>query len=262
VSKKLPKSVVVYEGPSRLDGAPIVAIVTGLRRPSNNPKTGRMAQLWIVRSDMSPLEAIDRRADYSICGDCKLRGNGAQDRACYVMVKNAPLAVYRAFKRGKYPTMDPATVGAYLGASNLPIRFGAYGEPVALPVYVLNDLASGGARYTGYTHQWNAPHVARLYSHLLMASADTACEAATANANGWRTFRTRAADAPMLPGEIACPASDEMNHRTTCADCALCDGSRGANDRRRNIAIIVHGSTKVHYAKLFRRDGANVVATV
>jgi hypothetical protein len=259
LSKKLPKSVVVYQGPSRFDGAPIVAVVTGLRRASNNPKTGRMAQLWILRSDMSPLEAIDRRADFSICSDCKLRGNGSDDRACYVMVKNAPLAVYRAFKRGQYPTVDPSDVATYLAASALPIRFGAYGEPTALPVYVLNALAQG-VRFTGYTHQWNAPHVARLYRHLLMASVDTSAEFAAATAQGWRTFRTRSADAPLLATEIMCPASDEMNHRTTCADCALCDGSRGTNDRRRNIAIVVHGSSKVHYAKLFRRDGGNAVA--
>lgn len=267
MSKKFPKSVVVYEGPSRFDGAPIVAIATGLRRQSNNPKTGRMAQLWIIRSDMSPLEAIDRGADYSICCDCKLKPRKADETAkpqgaCYVMVKNAPLAVYRAYKRGQYPTMEPSEVGAYLSASNLPIRFGAYGEPTALPVYVLNDLAAKGVQFTGYTHQWNAPNVASLYGHLLMASVDTACEFARATSQGWRTFRTRFADAPLLASEIMCPASDEMGHRTTCADCTLCDGSRGPNDRRKNIAIIVHGSSKVHYAKLFTRNGNKAVATV
>jgi hypothetical protein len=256
--KRLPKSVVVYDGPSRIDGQPIIAVVTGLRRASNNPKTGRMAQLWILRSDISPLEAIDNRGDYSVCGDCKLRGNGANDRACYVMVKNAPLAVYRAYKRGLYPTVDPADVASYLAAARLPIRFGAYGEPVALPVYVLNALAEGTS-FTGYTHQWSAPNVTRLYSHLLMASADTTCEAERAQAIGWRTFRTRSADAPLLSGEIMCPASDEMGHRTTCADCTLCDGVR-ENDRRKNIAIIVHGSSKVHYAKLFTRNGNTAVA--
>lgn len=251
--KTFPKSVIVYQGPSRFDGSPIVAVVTGLRRPSNNPKTGRMAQLWILRADMSPLEAIDKRADYSVCGDCKLRGNGSKDRACYVSMKNAPLAVYRAYARGVYPTMDPSDVASYLAAQNLPIRFGAYGEPTALPVYVLNEL-SVGTTFTGYTHQWNAPNVARLYSHLLMASVDTTCEASRATSNGWRTFRTRLADAPLLSGEIMCPASDEMNHRTTCADCALCDGTRGPQDRRRNIAIIVHGSSKAHYVSLMRPD--------
>ena len=247
-----PKSAVVYLGPSRFDGAPIVAIVTGLRRASSNPKTGRMAQLWILRADLSPLEAIDKRADYSVCGDCKLRGDGANDRACYVSMKNAPLAVYRAFVRGVYPTMDPTDVARYMREMALPIRFGAYGEPSALPLSVLNDLADG-TRFTGYTHQWRMTPVS-VFRHLLMASVDSVSEASQAQALGWRTFRTRTADAPMLTHEIMCPAADEMGHRTTCADCALCDGSRGSNDRRRNIAIIVHGSSKVHYMKLVRAD--------
>jgi hypothetical protein len=246
----LPKSVIVYRGPSRFDGAPIVAIVTGLRRPSNNPKTGRMAQLWILRSDMSPLEAIDKRADYSVCADCRLRGTGSKDRSCYVSMKNAPLAVYRAFKRGMYPTVDPSIVAEYLRSADLSIRFGAYGEPTALPRWILDDLAEG-TTYTGYTHQWNSSGIAA-YRHLLMASVDSTSEAVQAASLGWRTFRTRTAESPLLPREIACPASDEMGHRTTCAECALCDGAR-AGDRRKQIAIVVHGSGKTHYMQLIRK---------
>jgi hypothetical protein len=154
--------------------------------------------------------------------------------------------------------LEPAAVAAHLAAHSLPIRFGAYGEPTALPVWILNDLAAAGVRWTGYTHQWHAPFVGQLYQHLLMASVDSLSEHATATAQGWRTFRTRASEAPLLAGEIACPASAEMGHRTTCADCRLCDGARD-NDRRKNLAIIVHGPTKVHYVTLTRRDGTVAV---
>jgi hypothetical protein len=245
-----PKSAIVYQGPSRFDGAPIVAIVTGLHGDTKNPKTGQMAQLWIIRADMSPVDAIQRRADVSICFDCPARGTGMSDRWCYVGMK-APLAVWESFARGAYPTVEPSQVAEFLRAWNLPIRFGAYGEPTALPLSVLNDLAEG-TEYTGYTHQWKDSHVARTFGHLLMASADTAREASDAQALGWRTFRARPADSPLMAGEISCPASDEMDKRTTCAKCTLCDGSRGANDKRRNVAIIVHGANKVQFLKVIR----------
>jgi len=56
---------IVYQGPSMIDGAPIVAIVTGLTRKSKNEKTGNMAQVFILRADMSPLQAIASGADGS-----------------------------------------------------------------------------------------------------------------------------------------------------------------------------------------------------
>jgi hypothetical protein len=251
-------AAIVYQGPSRFDGSPIVAIVTGLGRKSSNPKTGRMAQLWIVPAEMSPLEAIDRGADFSVCGNCKHRprivkldnGQVVKRASCYVQVKNAPLAVYRKFRRGGYPVMSPSDVAAYLRDRDLPIRFGAWGEPTALPWSVLADLAEG-TDYTGYTHQWSMDGITA-FRPLLMASVDNVRETEAAQAAGWRTFRTRTAEAPILPGEIACPASVEAGKRTTCAACTLCDGKGSAYDLRRNIAIVVHGASKLHYMTVSR----------
>lgn len=245
-----PNSVIAYQGPSRIDGSPIVAIITGLHADSKNEKTGPMAQMWIIRADMDPVAAKATKADYAICADCKFTGHQTGISLCYVSMK-APLAVFHAFERGAYPTMDPSDIADYLKAHDIAIRFGAYGEPTALPVWVLNELAEG-TRHTGYTHQFDAPNVARLYRHVLMASVDSDSEAERAAALGFRYFRTRLADAPLLPGEIMCPASDEMNHRTTCDACTLCDGSRGPNDRRRNIAIVIHGANKVHALKVLK----------
>lgn len=61
------RGFVAYRGPSRLDGAPIVLIVT---LASLNTKTGAMAQAWVLRSDISPQEAIGDGRDRSVCGDC------------------------------------------------------------------------------------------------------------------------------------------------------------------------------------------------
>lgn len=71
------KSVEVWRGPSPIDGAPIVMIMTGLSRKaseqSKNTKTGPMVQTHIVRQDMAPVVAMMSGADRAICGDCPLR---------------------------------------------------------------------------------------------------------------------------------------------------------------------------------------------
>jgi hypothetical protein len=51
--------LVLWRGASLLDGAPIVAIVTGLAAGSSNRKTGDMLQTWILREDMAPTEFGD-----------------------------------------------------------------------------------------------------------------------------------------------------------------------------------------------------------
>jgi hypothetical protein len=243
-------SAVVWQGRSRLDNeTPIVAIVTGIDGASANPKTGPMAQLWILRRDMAATVAVANGGDAAICGDCKLRGTGGKERGCYVTVSHAPNNIYKTFKAGKYDMVSPAYVASTLSAAGVRLRLGAYGDPAALPVDVLQTLTRGVFAWTGYTHAWTsradlAPFV--------MASVDSPAEQRLAALAGFRTFRTRAPEQPLLPGEIACPASDEMNHRTTCERCTLCDGSRPA-DRRKHVAIIAHGSSTVHALKVIRR---------
>ena len=40
--------IVLWEGPSRLDGSPIVVIAVGLKASSTNTKTGGMLQTYVV----------------------------------------------------------------------------------------------------------------------------------------------------------------------------------------------------------------------
>jgi len=71
------KTIEAWRGPSPIDGAPIVMIMTGLSRlaseQSKNRKTGPMVQTHIVRQDMAPVVAMMGGHDKSICGDCPLR---------------------------------------------------------------------------------------------------------------------------------------------------------------------------------------------
>ena len=66
------KSGIIYKGQSLLDGKPVVAIATYSDR---NTKTGKVLQTYIIRSDISPLNASKTGADFSICGDCKFQGD-------------------------------------------------------------------------------------------------------------------------------------------------------------------------------------------
>ena len=229
------QSFVFYDGPSALDGAPIIGIAV-LR--SDNRKTGDMVQTYILRADTHPVDALRDGSDASICGDCQHRRDSATGvRTCYVNVGQSVAAVFGAWTRGAYPLIDPA-----IGADRLAgraVRLGTYGDPAAIPAHVWRALLARAAGHTGYTHQWRQP-VAIQLRDIVMASADSAFDRDVARALGWRTFRVRTESETLAAREIVCPASPEGGDRRQCITCQACDGA-GANPSRASIAIIVHG---------------------
>ena len=236
-----PTGFIIYQGPSELDGAPIVAIA--LTGKSTNKKTGAMVQTYIMRADVAPLDALASGDDASVCGDCKHRP--ILGGACYVNVAHGPRSVYAAYARGRYPVAGDV---AALGAGRA-VRLGTYGDPAAVPVAVWQALTSGAALRTGYTHQWR--HGDALQG-LCMASADSADERQDATARGWRTFRVMLAGESLARGEFACPASEEAGRKTTCEKCGACSGaSRGT--RQASVAIVAHGAKKGRFATVRAR---------
>ena len=87
-----------------------------------------------------------------------------------------------------------------------------------------------------------------------MASVETAEQRAAAHARGYRTFRIVASPDDLESGEILCPASKEAGHRTTCAECLLCNGKRGPDDHRKDIAVVAHGPTAKRVLELINGD--------
>lgn len=236
-----PNGVIMYQGPSIIDGAPIVVIATGLRGKSRNAKTGDMVQTFILRADVDPQDATHSGADASICGDCPHRGRieGGRNvgRSCYVTVWQAPKAIWQAFQRGIYPTAAPEEIAA-LFAGRM-VRLGAYGDPGAVPVTVWQSALAQASGWTGYTHQWRtAP---RALASLCMASVETDAQARAARLQGWRTFRVRAEGQPLAPKlEFICPASDEAGKKTDCATCRACMGTAGK--AKASPVIVAHGA--------------------
>lgn len=234
-----PNGVILYEGPSLIDGAPIVAIATGLRTGSTNAKTGAMVQTYILRADMPPIEAVKAGADASICGGCVHRGDGTgKERSCYVTLMHGPRGVYAAYKRGSYATADDLKpVGA-----NKMVRLGTYGDPVAVPESVWLDLTHDAVGWTGYTHQWKSIDPFK-WAPLVMASVDSEKEMDLAQAAGYRTFRvTPIGEGPIKKREINCPASAESGHKTECIDCKACMGTSAK--AKVSIQIAAHGTGK------------------
>jgi len=227
------KSGILYRGPSEIDGLPIVAIATYSNR---NTKTGQVVQTYILREDINPLEASKTGQDYSICGDCPMRGKVttdpkrkiAKNRKCYVNLGQGVLIVWKAYKRGVYP--EASNCRSELGKDKF-VRIGTYGDPAAVPGIVWTQLLEDATTWTAYTHQkpWR-PDIA-------MQSADTHIEAKNHWSESRRTFRViQNVNDLDKKNEILCPASKEAGRRVQCAACKLCKGSLKA----KSIAIVLH----------------------
>jgi len=236
------KSSVIYRGPSLIDGAPVVVVAVV---QSGNEKTGNMVQTYVIRDDVSPLEASKTGADVSVCGTCPHRGTPttnpdkkqAEGRTCYVVLGQGPTVVFKTLKRGGYPdALTPAARRA-IGAGRM-VRIGTYGDGAAVPAEVWADLLAEASGHTAYSHQ--SEHAGTSFDpSLYMVSADSEAAARNAWASGYRTFRIVAEVADVVRGaEVVCPASAEAGYKTTCDKCKLCGG---ASVRARSVAIVAHG---------------------
>lgn len=232
------QSFIIYEGPSLIDGQPVVAIA---QVKTGNRKTGDMLQTWILRADVDPISASRTGADYSICGSCPHRGTPsnkatgwAKERTCYVNLLFAPNGVWKAYKAGSYDYAQGHDAIAAIG-EGLGVRLGSYGDPMSIPSYVWESLTSKAAFVTAYTHQANT------MPESIMTSADSLAQAESAWGRGERTFRVIASLADIAKGkEVLCPASKEAGERAQCASCKLCGG---ASVKGKSVAIVAHGTS-------------------
>jgi hypothetical protein len=243
---------VLYRGPSEIDGSPIVCIATGLEDGGSNTKTGPMVQVYILRADMNPLQAVQTGDDKAICGTCIHRGRIITDpktnlrknveRSCYVTLMHGPRVVWDAFQRGRYPEVKLSQARKLLARRT--IRLGSYGDPGAVPFAVWEQALANVTHLSGYTHLWRE---FPMMSAFCMASCDSEADRDEAKALGFRTFRVRGKAEPKLAGEGQCPASKEMGKATQCSLCLLCGGAK--SKAKADITIIAHGTGSKHYEK-------------
>jgi hypothetical protein len=220
MKNKLPKGMVLHETTD------IVVIAT---KDSINDKTDNMIQVWILLKNIRPTEGLKTGEDERICFDCTHRRN----KTCYVNVGQAPQQVWKSYKRGLYPELDYSVLKEMVTGRE--IRFGAYGEPVLIPLEIVRFMAFNSKGWTGYTHQW---HQLKFddYKHFFMASADGTGDVMQAHMMGWRTFRVAPTDEEeLLDHEVICP---NITHGVKCKTCLLCDGA----GVKKSIVVPVHGT--------------------
>lgn len=212
-----------------------VIIATGFAHASDNRKTGNMVQIWILVKSVNPVEAIKQGLDRLICGNCVHRGINGSGRSCYVNVGQAPLGIWKAWKAGRYPTLQFMDIFA-----GRKVRFGAYGDPTWIPLPLALAIAGVSSGWTGYTHQWRKPSL-QGWKTLLMASVDSIAELVIARSMGWSTFRV---GSEASVGESLC-ASEAIG--TPCSVCLLCAGARGGIE---SVHIPPHGTGARHFVDM------------
>lgn len=227
--------LILYDGPSQTTGERIVLVLTSCKalgyRESKNTKTGAMAQTYTLSWDKTPGES--RREDTnisSICGDCPLRNDG-----CYPELKSLQ-SVWNAMRAGRYLRLSDVDDNTWLEIANTlrdtKIRWGAYGDPCAVPKEYVRPYATKGD--TGYTHLWHWA-MAQWAKGIVMASVECPEDRDTAHRLGWRTFRITPAGAPEPKTKIEIPCPSEKG--VQCIDCGMCWGDSPA----KSITIPSHG---------------------
>lgn len=264
------KTMLIYDGPSLLDGEPIIVVAV----PDYSKKVGTMLLTWIILRDVDPRSAAYDGRDESICGGCVfrakkpivLRGGSQLDRdhaqryqrACYVRPHLEPWIIWTKYHDDEYPDMTaiPEWGGIQwrrqVNPTRMPVRIGSYGDPAVVPVRIWKTLVATADRYTGYTHMWDSNEVDPELKKYCMASVDDVFERERAQDKGWRTFLVTKADEKGLEpresvlmavnDDILCPASNLGGSKTTCDKCRLCQGTTVACEK--SIWIPAHGPGK------------------
>ena len=240
---------------------------------SSNRKTGDEVQTWILYKHEAPHTAIDTGNDKAICGDCKHRGKTLDldkaiiysndltnpkkkallkriedkknkglnsiniNRTCYVATFQAPLSIYKSWLKGNYETLTPKQVQKRLAYKK--VRLGSYGDPIHIPLNILDVILKHTLGTTGYTHQWKNKEYIK-YSRYLMASVETIKEKIQANSLNYRTFRVRQGT-ETITDEVGCLSDKKARGNkklVNCVDCMMCSGL--TSKVKQNISIIQH----------------------
>lgn len=269
--------MLIYNGPSLLDGEPIIVVTV----PDYSKKVGTMLLSWIILRDVDPRVAAYDGRDESICGACPLRAKepfagavsgfaspqtqtAVTKRACYVRPHLEPWVIWTKYHDDEYPDVSGIMWAADLSSdewgrwrkkinpTRMPVRIGSYGDPAAVPTYVWKNLTATADRYTGYSHMWDDPRTDPELKKYCMASVDDVFERERAQDKGWRTFLVTKADEQGLEpresvlmavnDDILCPASNLGGSKTTCDKCRLCMGTKVGCEK--SIWIPAHGPGK------------------
>jgi hypothetical protein len=209
---------------------------------SYNRKLGDMFQVWII-----PTTGPFPENQIANCWDCPLTpkasgGNGG----CYV--PRIPLyGLWRQLENKEIPSWQGDTE-LFRGRK---VRFGAWGDPVLVPLAIVERIVGASSGHTGYTHFWRLPQF-QPYRKYFMASVHSAQEAQLAHSMGWRFYLV--SRKPVLQAELPMKTITCPNEKTgvTCERCPVpCDGA-GGKMRLVSISASPHGNTAVTRSKAWQ----------
>lgn len=160
--------------------------------------------------------------------------NGMQGQGLRSMLKR----LHKLFAAGEIKQFNEKDFNTFVltskKASPVLTRLGVYGEPLTLPIDVMEKIVNISKSHTGYTHQWNKDS-AIPYSKYLMASTHNIFETLIAEKRGFRCFQSSKEKDAKMP---VCPASKEMGYKLTCVECKACNGK--ATNLTKSIFIHKH----------------------
>jgi hypothetical protein len=222
---------VLYSGKSPFVDAEDNNFVALMTFYSTNEKTGPMAQIYLLSDSTRPTDAKKLGLSKIVCGGCPIIN------LCYVNLGQGVQAAWKSYKNGKYTVYSPRVHDEYIRRCG--VRFGAYGDPVLLPLEIVQRLASlSDGKWTGYTHQWEKPEY-QAYRPYFMASVHdeiTPGDDINAARLGWRYYRV-GTDGPR-PGEVLCPHDNaKLPYAVRCDGCFACDGANRAVGERQRVNI-------------------------
>jgi hypothetical protein len=257
-TKQETRGFIMYEGKSLLGGDDQIVCIAVLK--SENKKTGKMVQVYIIPKDVGPIEAIKAGKNFGACGTCPLQGeyalifkkNGGMEkrfvnRVCYVNLGHGPSTVYQAYMAGKYKHYVKRHHEKYIAGRK--VRIGAYGDPAAIPLKLVKYLAYISSGWTGYSHQmfW-VRHAAELANYV-MASCHTPAQHAEARRRGWRSFVAIPKGGQAPERSVECP---HYTHGVNCETCLLCDGN---NKQAKDVYVIAHAAVGNNLQKVINKQG-------
>jgi hypothetical protein len=203
-----------------------------LAKSRPNRKTGLMIQIAILDPEV---DQGKNTGDVPNGQGCFKGGCSAFD-ACYV--RALPMHMWAIernlaeYNQGEMPAMNLEAFLAYVEGSGIPVRFGEFGDPSALPFEVVERIAQSAKQgWTGYTHYWRTCD--QRLKQFLMASVESEADFRLAKSMGWNCFWINGS-VDQAENRIECLNTSKG---LSCADCRLCRGTTFKMD----VVIQAHG---------------------
>lgn len=209
---------------------------------------------YIVQTYHFGIEQIltnDIKFDSASCLDCPLsyNQNNGKSGGCYTHKGYQLMGLKSMFRKlnndiKTIKDFDKASFDKFItklqGGTKIDlVRFGAYGEPILMDLYVVTNLSKLSRKSTGYTHQWNKDDY-QAYNKFFMASTHTETENFESSKLGFRSFFVAENKISCFKplNAVNCPASKESSKSLTCISCGLCNGNKAGI--KKDIYILQH----------------------